>query len=89
MTRKTIFKTAMWAWDKGLTPGSVVRFVGPFGPRMINGYVTNRFQHHGQPLTDAEATMMKRYMYQILAADGSGEYALRHLLGNHILYTAL
>ncbi|GAX75111.1 hypothetical protein CEUSTIGMA_g2555.t1 [Chlamydomonas eustigma] len=79
-TRKTLFKTFVWAWEKGVTPGSVIRTLGPLGPRLIDGYVSNRFRQHGQPLNDNEYNIFKRYFYQIIAAPGSGEYALRHLL---------
>jgi hypothetical protein len=30
-------------WNRGYTPLSVVRLIGPFGPRPVTAYVTRRF----------------------------------------------
>ena len=30
-------------WNRGYTPQSVVRLIGPLGPRPVNAYVTRRF----------------------------------------------
>lgn len=37
----------MWAWEKGVTPHSVIRALGPWGPRLCERYVVGRFNHHG------------------------------------------
>jgi len=46
---------------------------------MVSGYTSRRFSvgHH---LTDDEIDAFSEYMYGILSAKGSGEYALRHIL---------
>ena len=64
-----------------MTPGSVIRTLGPLGPGLINKYVGGRFSRHGKPLDDQERDAFKHYFYQIISAPGSGEHALRHLLG--------
>ncbi|KAG1679091.1 hypothetical protein FOA52_000446 [Chlamydomonas sp. UWO 241] len=83
-TTKALFKTLMWAWERGVTPGGVVRTIGPFGPGLIEGYVTKRLVRPSSPtggaMSPEEASVFHKYMYQITAAPGSGEFALRHLL---------
>ena len=37
-----------WAWEKGVTPGSFIRAIGPWGPNIVHGYVSKRFSHHGE-----------------------------------------
>lgn len=78
--RRLLYRAAAGAWEAGLTPGSVIRTLGPWGPGLVQKYVGGRFTYHGQPLTDAEAPVFSSYFYHIAAAPGSGEYALRHLL---------
>ncbi|CAF1425289.1 unnamed protein product [Adineta steineri] len=34
----------LFLWNRGCTPLSVVRLIGPMGPRPVNAYVTRRFQ---------------------------------------------
>lgn len=33
----------VFLWNRGYTPQSVVRLIGPMGPRPVNAYVTRRF----------------------------------------------
>lgn len=33
--RANMFRAALWGWDAGLTPGVVVRTLGPFGRRLV------------------------------------------------------
>lgn len=37
-----IYRTASTAWDAGVTPGGVIRTLGPWGRSLISGYVRNR-----------------------------------------------
>ncbi|KAI8474553.1 MAG: Alpha/Beta hydrolase protein [Monoraphidium minutum] len=78
--RRLLFRAAAGAWEAGVTPGAVIRGLGPWGPGLVGKYVGGRFSHHGKPLTDAEIPVFSSYFYHIAAAPGSGEYALRHLL---------
>lgn len=41
--RGQVFRLAMSLWDAGLTPGIMVRALGPYGPRLAKGYVTTTF----------------------------------------------
>jgi pimeloyl-ACP methyl ester carboxylesterase len=69
-----------WAWEAGLTPGSVVRALGPLGASLVEGTVSRRFARMGAPPPE-----LQRYVQAILSAPGSGEHALRVLLhfGGH------
>lgn len=78
--RRLLFRAAASAWEAGVTPGSVIRSMGPWGPGLVDRYVGGRFSYHGQPLKEEEVPLFSRYFYHIAAAPGSGEYALRHLL---------
>eukprot|EP00879_Flechtneria_rotunda_P006913 GHRR01007260.1.p1 GENE.GHRR01007260.1~~GHRR01007260.1.p1 ORF type:complete len:413 (+),score=123.85 GHRR01007260.1:218-1456(+) len=78
--RTQLYKLATQAWMSGITPGSVIRALGPWGPGLVEKYVTGRFSMQGQPLDAVERNVFKDYFYHIAAARGSGEYALRHIL---------
>ncbi|KAK9821605.1 hypothetical protein WJX81_005670 [Elliptochloris bilobata] len=77
--RGLLFHVSTRLWDRGLTPGTVVRTLGPMGPGLISKYARNRFRE-GMGLSDAEVAAFEEYFYHIMAARGSGEHALRHLL---------
>lgn len=77
--RGQVFRMAKTFWDWGLTPGSVIRAAGPWGPRFTEGYTRRRFKQ-GHALTEEETVAFHRYAYAVLAAKGSGEFALRHIL---------
>lgn len=66
-------------WNAGVTPGAVVRLLGPVGRSLTEGYTSRRFVE-GHGFTEAEKVAFSHYMYHITASPGSGEYALRHLL---------
>ncbi|GLC56231.1 hypothetical protein PLESTB_001082300 [Pleodorina starrii] len=78
--RGQMFKMFMWGWEKGVTPGAIIRGLGPWGQSLVFKYVSNRFSHHGEGLSQREIEVFKEYFYSIAALPGSGEYALRHLL---------
>jgi abhydrolase domain-containing protein 5 len=65
-------------WEWGLTPGTIVRFLGPLGPNLVHKYAFGRFRSAG--LTEDETLRFRDYLYAILSGRGSGEHALRHLL---------
>ena len=77
--RGALFRFGRWAWDRGATPGGVIRALGPVGPNLVRRYVRGRFRD-GADLEEAEAAALGPYMYAIAAAPGSGEHALSHLL---------
>eukprot|EP00873_Tetraselmis_striata_P042138 jgi/Tetstr1/462402/TSEL_007408.t1 len=74
------WRTAKSAWDCGITPGAVTRSLGPWGLGLVDRYVGRRFRTVGEGLTEAEVPAFRDYQYHILAQNGSGEHALRHIL---------
>eukprot|EP00850_Spirogloea_muscicola_P022578 SM000302S11658 [mRNA] locus=s302:23754:26337:+ [translate_table: standard] len=81
-------------WNANTTPQSIIRFLGPLGPRFVLGYTSNRFgeKAQGLKLTDDEAPLFTGtldsanhekppadYMYHTLAGQASGEMCLKHL----------
>ena len=41
--RHQLYKAGLYLWDAGATPGAFLRGVGPYGPKMVNGYARNRW----------------------------------------------
>jgi pimeloyl-ACP methyl ester carboxylesterase len=62
-----------WAWEAGVTPGALVRALGPAGSTLVEGIVQRRFGGATPP-------ELARYVHAIMSAQGSGEYALSRLL---------
>ena len=77
--RGQLYRLATTMWTSGVTPGSIIRFLGPYGKELVRGYTQRRFiaGHH---LTQEEVDIFAQYMYGIVAAKGSGEHALRYIL---------
>lgn len=74
-----IWRVFGWLWDLDFTPQAMLRFMGPFGPRIAAAIVLREFGkyhlHQAVPWKD-----LSWYMYQISALDGSGEFGLSALL---------
>ncbi|KAH8681225.1 Alpha/Beta hydrolase protein [Xylariales sp. PMI_506] len=66
----------VWLWDANVSPFSIVRAAGPFGPRFVSGWTTRRFNH----LPEDEAKTLHEYSYSLFRQRGSGEYVLPYLL---------
>lgn len=74
-----VYRTVKRAWVWGMTPGMLARTIGPYGRRMTRRYTKYRMNETlGVP--ESEAQTFEPYLYQIWAAPGSGEFALRRLL---------
>ena len=65
-----------WAWESGVTPGALVRGLGPWGAGLVEGVVVRRFAHHPEP----PSPQLTKYVSSIIGAPGSGEFALAGLL---------
>ena len=63
-------------WNRDMTPMSLIRSVGPYGPSLVQRYTKSRFSY----LPDAELQLLTNYLYHISADNGSGEFALSRLL---------
>jgi abhydrolase domain-containing protein 5 len=64
------------AWEGGVTPGSLIRALGPLGKGAVESVVTRRFSRLPSPPTPE----LSDYIHKIMAARGSGEFALPLLL---------
>lgn len=74
--RRTLPKWFTYMWDANISPFSLVRWAGPFGPRLVSGWTARRFSH----LPAEEAKSLHDYAYSIFSQRGSGEYALAYIL---------
>lgn len=72
-----------YSWEAGITPQALVRSLGPYGETWATNIISRRFSHmmethHFGEKMNKDAFI--RYLYQITAAEGSGERALNVLL---------
>ncbi|KAJ5246073.1 cardiolipin-specific deacylase [Penicillium chermesinum] len=74
--RRTLPKWFSYLWDANISPFSLVRWTGPFGPRLVSSWTSRRFSH----LPAEEAKALHDYSYSIFIMRGSGEYALAYVL---------
>ena len=74
--RKPLPKWLTYLWDANISPFSLVRWSGPFGPRFVSGWTSRRFSH----LPPEEAQALHTYAYTLFKQRGSGEYALAYIL---------
>lgn len=74
--RRTLPKWFAYLWDANISPFTIVRWTGPFGPRIVSGWTSRRFSH----LPADEAKALHDYAYSIFSLRGSGEYALAYIL---------
>jgi cardiolipin-specific phospholipase len=74
--RRQIPKWVTYLWDANVSPFSLVRLSGPFGPSLVSGWTTRRFSH----LPENESQVLHDYAYSLFRQRGSGEYALAYIL---------
>lgn len=74
--RKPLPKWLSYLWDANISPFTIVRWSGPFGPRLVSGWTARRFGH----LPPEEASALHDYAYSLFRMKGSGEYALAYVL---------
>lgn len=74
--RRSLPKWFAYLWDANISPFTLVRWAGPFGPRLVSGWTSRRFSH----LPAEEARSLHDYAYSIFSLRGSGEYALAYIL---------
>ena len=67
-----------YMWQMNVTPQSVVRMFGPWGPGVVKSMVQRRFVERG--LNEEECEILAEYLYHINVDKPSGEYALNALL---------
>ncbi|KAJ8502553.1 hypothetical protein ON010_g19185 [Phytophthora cinnamomi] len=68
------------AWENGVTPMSLARFVGPYGPKLVQNVVHRRasFMSEGSAMRDGrvDLTELAEYIYHNWALKPSGERAM-------------
>lgn len=74
--RRMLPRWFAYLWDANISPFTLVRWAGPFGPRIVSGWTSRRFSH----LPAEEAKSLHDYAYSIFSLRGSGEYALAYIL---------
>ncbi|RJE22117.1 Alpha beta hydrolase [Aspergillus sclerotialis] len=74
--RRVLPRWFAYLWDANVSPFTLVRWAGPFGPRLVSGWTSRRFSH----LPAEEAKALHDYAYSIFSLRGSGEYALAYIL---------
>ncbi|KAL5033104.1 hypothetical protein BDV3_000120 [Batrachochytrium dendrobatidis] len=70
------FTLARNMWQMNITPMSIIRTFGPWGPSLVKTYTSRRFEN----MDSAEVSLIESYIYHISAQPGSGEFALARLL---------
>ncbi|RLN58430.1 hypothetical protein BBJ28_00007449 [Nothophytophthora sp. Chile5] len=83
--RSWLRRIALSAWENGLTPMSIARFVGPYGPQLVQNVVQRRisFMSEGSAMRDGrvDLTELGAYLYHNWALKPSGERAMTtHLI---------
>ncbi|KUJ17488.1 alpha/beta-hydrolase [Mollisia scopiformis] len=63
-------------WDAKISPFTVLRWTGPFGPKIVSGWTSRRFSH----LPTEEARALHDYSYSLFIQPSSGEHALACIL---------
>ncbi|KAK4683550.1 cardiolipin-specific phospholipase, partial [Tremellales sp. Uapishka_1] len=74
--RRNASKAFVWGWEKGLSPFSVLRAMGPWGPMMVGGYSRRRFAAQ----SEEDVRDLHNYIYNTSIMKGSGEYCISHIL---------
>jgi cardiolipin-specific phospholipase len=75
-TRRGVTKFLLWGWEKGLSPFSILRGMGPWGPLLVGKYSSRRFaSQSADDVRDLHA-----YIYGTSVMRGSGEFCISHLL---------
>ncbi|KAJ5929110.1 cardiolipin-specific deacylase [Penicillium verhagenii] len=67
--RRTMPKWFAYLWEANISPFSIVRWTGPFGPRIVSGWTSRRFSH----LPTEESKALHDYSYSIFSLRGSGD----------------
>ncbi|GAB9477439.1 Cleavage induced serine protease family s33, partial [Globisporangium polare] len=76
--KKSLFHRMLFsAWENGVTPMSVVRFAGPYGPQLVSNALTRRFSSLPQTSAirkgDIDLDDLSEYIYHNWALKASGE----------------
>ncbi|KAF4318702.1 hypothetical protein JM18_006546 [Phytophthora kernoviae] len=80
VNRSWLRRMIFLAWERGMTPMSLARFVGPYGPKLVQNVVHRRasFMSEGSAMRDGrvDLTELGDYIYNNWALKSSGERAM-------------
>ncbi|KIR29587.1 cardiolipin-specific phospholipase [Cryptococcus deuterogattii LA55] len=76
VVRRGMMKFFVWGWERGLSPFSILRTAGPFGPLWVGKYSSRRFAKQ----TEEDVRDLHAYIYGTSVMKGSGEYCISHIL---------
>ncbi len=78
------------AWNRHISPLSVIRLLGPIGPKLVSNWTYYRFgkylktePHDSRSISEIEA--LHSYTYKSFTGKASGEYAITRLLAPGVL----
>jgi len=71
-----LYRMVGFLWGSNITPQSLVRSLGHFGPGLVKKAVDMRLRH----IDVTEREYIQQYLYHITVRRGSGEYALNTVL---------
>lgn len=72
------------AWGFNVTPQSIVRFLGSYGPKVMTRAVMRRFS--GSVGSDEVlGQLVADYLYHVTASEGSGEFAMNALMAPRVV----
>ncbi|WWC95304.1 hypothetical protein V866_002165 [Kwoniella sp. B9012] len=74
--RRNMMKFFTWGWERGMSPFSILRSVGPFGPLWVGKYSSRRFAAQ----SEEDVRDLHSYIYGTSIMKGSGEYCISHIL---------
>jgi cardiolipin-specific phospholipase len=74
--RRFLYATVTFFWERSYTPQGLIRFAGPWGPKVVKTYTDRRFSH----LEGEEAEIFRNYSYHFNARKGSAESGLHCVL---------
>lgn len=75
LLRKQGTKVMLWGWERGLSPFSILRGIGPWGPLLVGRYSTRRFAAQ----SEEDVRDLHSYIYNTSVMKGSGEYCICEL----------
>ncbi|GFZ50210.1 hypothetical protein JCM24511_07965 [Saitozyma sp. JCM 24511] len=75
-TRRNMMKFFVWGWERGISPFSFLRGMGPWGPMFAGRYASRRFAAQ----SEVDRNDLHSYIYNTSILKGSGEYCISHIL---------
>lgn len=70
--RRGLTKFFLWGWEKGMSPFSILRGIGPWGPLLVGKYSSRRFAAQ----TPEDVRDLHSYIYSTSILKGSGEFCI-------------